>query len=69
MAFNGTATQRADFSRTRKSGDSGPASVKCCKTNTRQPGVPYPTKTSFQSESKIKTFRANGNETTHHPQT
>ena len=69
VAFSGTATLRADFPRTRKSEDNGLASVKCCKTNNHQPGILYPTKTLFESESKIKTFRANGNETTHHPKT
>ena len=69
VAFNGTETLRADFPRTRKSEDNGLASVKCCKTNKHQPGILYPTKTLFESESNIKTFRANGNETTHHPQT
>ena len=69
MAFNGTATLTADFSRTRKSEDNGLASVKYCKTNNHQPGILYPTKTLFEKESKIGTFRANGNETTHHPHT
>ena len=69
VAFNGTTTLKADFSWTRKSEDNGLASVKCCKTNKHQPGILYPTKTLFESESNIKTFRANGNETTHHPQT
>ena len=69
MAFNGTTTLRADFPRTRKSEDNGLASVKCCKTNNHQPGILCPRKTLFKSESKIRTFRANGNETTHHPQT
>ena len=69
VAFNGTATLTADFSRKKKSEDNGLASVKCWKTNNHQPGILYPTKTLFESESKIKTFRANGNETTHHPQT
>ena len=69
VAFNGTATLRADFARTRKSEDNGLVSVKCWKTNNHQPGILYPTKTLFESESKIETFRANGNETTHHPHT
>ena len=69
VAFSGTATLWADFSRTRKSEDNGLASVKCWKTNNHQPGFLYPTKTLFESESKIKTFRENGNETTHQPQT
>ena len=69
VAFNGRTTLRADFSRTRKSVDNGLASVKCWKANNHQPGILYPTETLFKSESKIKTFRANGNETTHHPQT
>ena len=69
VAFNGTATLRADFSRKRKSEDNGLASVKCWKTNNHQPGIRYPTKTLFESASKIKTCRTNGNETIHHPQT
>ena len=69
VAFNGTTTLRADFSRTRKSEDNGLASVKCWKTSSQQPGILYPTRTLFESESKIKTFRANGNETAYHPQT
>ena len=69
VAFNGITTPRADFSRTRKSEDNGLASVRCWKTNKHQPGILYPRNTLFESESKIKTFRANGNETTHHPQT
>ena len=69
VAFNGTATLRADFPRTRKSENNGLASVKCWKTNNHQPGILYPRKTLFENESKIKTFRANGNETTHHPHT
>ena len=69
VAFNGTTTLRADFPRIRKLEDNGLASVKCWKTNNHQPGILYPTKTLFESESKIETFRANGNETTHHPQT
>ena len=69
VAFKGTTTLRADFPRTRKSEDNGLASVKCWRTNNHQPGILYSTKTLFENESKIKTFRANGNETTHHPQT
>ena len=69
VAFNGTATLRADFSRKRKSEDNGLASVKCWKTNNHQPGIRYPTNTLFESASKIKTCRTNGNETIHHPQT
>ena len=69
VAFNGTTTLRADFPRIRKLEDNGLASVKCWKTNNHQPGILYPTKTLFESESKIETFRANGNETTHHPHT
>ena len=60
---------RPDFPRTRKSEDHGLASVKCWKANNPQPGILHPTKTLFKRESKIKTFRANGNETTHHPHT
>ena len=56
VAFNGTTTLRADFSRTRKSEDNGLASVKYCKTNNHQPGILYPTKTLFKNESKIKTL-------------
>ena len=69
VAFNGTTTLRADFPRTRKWEDNGLASVKCWKTNNHQPGILHPTKTLFESESKIETLRANGNETTHHPHT
>ena len=69
VAFNGTTTLRSDFSKTRKSENNRLASVKCWKANNHKPGILYPTKTLFESESKIKTFRANGNETTHHPQT
>ena len=52
VAFNGTTTLKADFPRTRKSGDNGLASVKCWKTNNHQPGILYPRKTFFESESK-----------------
>ena len=69
VAFNGTTTLRADFPRIRKLEDNGLASVKCWKTNNHRPGILFPTKTLFESESKIETFRANGNETTHHPHT
>ena len=69
VAFSGTATLRADFPRTRKSEDNGLTSVKCWKTNNHQPGILYSTKILFESESKIETLRANGNETTHHPHT
>jgi len=69
VAFSGTATLRADFPRTRKSEDNGLASVKCWKTNNHQPGILYSTKILFESESKIETLRANGNETTHPPHT
>ena len=68
VAFNGTTTLRSDFSKTRKSENNRLASVKCWKANNHKPGILYPTKTLFESESKIKTFRANGNETTHNPQ-
>ena len=69
VAFNATTTLRPDFPRTRKSEDHGLASVKCWKANNHQHGILYPTKTLFERQSKIKTFRANGNETTHHPHT